>query len=61
MAQRTETFQVRAQSASFPIAGTLPLPTYTSYTDTDYATFHGPAAQPVPVLVVYLDAAARRW
>ena len=58
VAQRTETFQVRTESPNLPITGTLPLPAYTTYTDTDYWTFHGPASHPIPCPVVYLDAGA---
>jgi penicillin G amidase len=58
--QRTESFQVRGESANLPITGQLPLPTYTTYTQTDYWTFHGPPSAPVPCAVVYLDAAASR-
>ena len=58
VAQRTETFQVRGESPTLPITGTLPLPTYSTYTDTDYWTLHGPARHPIPCPVVYLDPAA---
>lgn len=58
--QRTETLQVRGESANLPIAGQLPLPTYTQQTVTYYRTFHGSAAAPVPCTVSYLDAAAGR-
>jgi penicillin G amidase len=58
--QRTETIQVRAESANLPITGQLPLPSYTGETVTYYRTFHGPESDPVPCTVVYLDAAAGR-
>jgi penicillin amidase len=58
VAQRTEAFQVRQESPSLPITGTVPVPTYTTYTTTDYWTFHGPAAHPIPCTVEYLDAKA---
>jgi penicillin amidase len=58
MAQRTETFQIRAESPNLPIAGQLPLPSYSTDTETFYRTLHGPAAHPIPCTVDYLDAAA---
>ena len=60
VAQRTVTFRIRDQSASLPIAGQLPLPSYSSYTTTFYRTFHGPRDHPLPCPVVYLDPAAGR-
>jgi penicillin amidase len=62
--QRTETFQVRQQTPNLPIigqlpvVGPLPLPAYTTYTKTFYRTLHGPAGDPLPCTVVYLDASA---
>lgn len=58
VAQRIETFQVRGESPNLPITGALPLPTYTTYRQTEYRTFHGEASDPVPCTVVYLDASA---
>jgi penicillin amidase len=56
--QRTETFQVRAESPNLPITGQLPLPSYTTYTETFYRTLHGPPAHPIPCTVDYLDPSA---
>ena len=58
--QRTVSFRVRKESASLPLAGQLPLPSYTTYTTTFYRTYHGPGKHPIPCTVVYLDAAAGR-
>lgn len=58
--QRTVTFRIRRESASIPVTGQLPLPSYTTYTTTLYRTYHGPGRRPIPCTVVYLDAAAGR-
>ncbi len=58
--QRTMTFRIRKESASVPVAGQAPLPTYTTYATTFYRTYHGPGRHPIPCTVVYLDAAAGR-
>ncbi len=55
--QRTETIEIRGESANLPLTGQLPLPSYTSQTVTFYRTLHGPAKDPLPCTVVYLDAA----
>jgi penicillin amidase len=56
--QRTETFEVRGESPSLPVAGQLPLPSYGRYTATFYRTLHGSGSDPVPCTVVYLDPGA---
>lgn len=58
--QRTVTFRIRKESASVPLTGQLPTPSYTTYTTTFYRTYHGPGKHPIPCTVVYLDAPAGR-
>jgi penicillin amidase len=56
--ERTERFQVRSESPALPVIGQVPLPSYSTYTTSEYRTLHGPASDPIPCTVVYLDVGA---
>lgn len=60
VAQRTETFSVRAQTPNLPFTGTLAPPLYSHKTVTFYRTVHGAPGHELSCTVFYLDAAAGR-